>query len=279
MQRLLDHVGLRRPFRFERAVPVLLALLSAVVVALIAARFVASGVLPLDSPRGAYFAYLFALIALVIVLARWPRLAVTVLVLMLVELTWGLGTYALNRVGIQNGVVAAARRGRAAPFPMASAAAGSADPLAQHDEPEGGQDQPFLARHARPRSQAGRARRAQRRGHCRRLDNLRYRRQRRRYVVRSPGGRARGSLLRRQSRRARLHHGRAPDRRRRSTRASLARRRAARSTMSAGTTCATLTSPTSIPPMPISICRARSTACWSGDGTTRTSPSRRWRAC
>jgi len=32
-------------------------------------------------------------------LARWPRLAVTVLVLMLVELTWGLGTYALNRVG------------------------------------------------------------------------------------------------------------------------------------------------------------------------------------
>jgi hypothetical protein len=101
MQRLLDHVGLLRPFRFERTVPVLLALLSAVVVALIAIRFAASGVLPLDSPRGAYFVYLFALIALVIVLARWPRLAITVLVLMLIELTWGFGTYALNRVGIK----------------------------------------------------------------------------------------------------------------------------------------------------------------------------------
>ena len=101
MQRFLDHVGLRRPFRFDRAIPVLLALLTALVVGLIAARFMASGVLSLRSPLGAYFLYLFALAGLVVVLARWPRLATTVLILLLVETTWGFGTYALNKVGIK----------------------------------------------------------------------------------------------------------------------------------------------------------------------------------
>ena len=212
MQRLLDHVGLLRPFRFERAVPVLLALLSAVVVALIAARFVASGVLPLDSPRGAYFAYLFALIALVIVLARWPRLAVTVLVLMLIELTWGFGTYALNRVGISTVLLLPPDKVepqrfqwhpllQAVPIPSlkltSSTGLGSATPRegTRGKDPEPGEldgsaaSWPLSAARRPTISAPAKAR---------------------------PGPTAwrprwAGSLLRRQSRRAGLHHGRAPD--------------------------------------------------------------------
>ena len=95
---LLAYVGLRRPYRFERAIPVLCALVLALVVIATAAWMAASDRLG-GGPRAHYFLYLLALLALVVVLARWPRLATAVLVLALVDLSWGLGSRVLIRAG------------------------------------------------------------------------------------------------------------------------------------------------------------------------------------
>ena len=98
--RVLDHVGLLRPYRFERALTVFLAVVSALVAGAFVAKFAVDGRLDLWGSRGGYFFYLFSLMALVVVLARWPRLASALLVLMLIELSWGVGSYALRRMGI-----------------------------------------------------------------------------------------------------------------------------------------------------------------------------------
>lgn len=55
--------------------------------------------LKLAGPRTEYFFYLAALLALTILLARWPRLSATLLVLACVEFAWGLGSWALAPPG------------------------------------------------------------------------------------------------------------------------------------------------------------------------------------
>ena len=55
--------------------------------------------LKLAGPRTDYFLYLAALLVLAIVLARWPRLSGTLLVLACVEFAWGLGSWALAPPG------------------------------------------------------------------------------------------------------------------------------------------------------------------------------------
>ena len=55
--------------------------------------------LKLAGPRTDYFLYLAALLFLAIVLARWPRLSGTLLVLACVEFAWGLGSWALAPPG------------------------------------------------------------------------------------------------------------------------------------------------------------------------------------
>ena len=96
---LLAHVGLRRPYRFERAIPVLCALVLVLIVVATAAWMAATDRLGHGGPRAHYFLYLAALLVLVVVLARWPRLATAVLVLALVDLSWGLGSRVLIRAG------------------------------------------------------------------------------------------------------------------------------------------------------------------------------------
>ncbi|MDP2329294.1 MAG: hypothetical protein Q8M19_01180 [Reyranella sp.] len=96
---ILDYVGLRRPYRFERAIPALLALLLSFVVVGSAAWLAAADELTAGGPRAVYFLYLLALLVLAIALVRWPRLAAALLVLALVDLAWGVGSHALQRAG------------------------------------------------------------------------------------------------------------------------------------------------------------------------------------
>ena len=96
----LDHFGLSRPYRFERAILAGLAILLALLALLAAVWMRATDELPLLGPRGEYFLYLLVLLALVLVLVRWPRLGGVVLVLMAFELAWGAGLFALKRAGL-----------------------------------------------------------------------------------------------------------------------------------------------------------------------------------
>ena len=96
----LHHFGLSRPYRFERAILAGLAILLALLALLAAVWMRATDELPLRGPRGEYFLYLLVLLALVLALVRWPRLAGVVLVLLAFELAWGAGLFALKRVGL-----------------------------------------------------------------------------------------------------------------------------------------------------------------------------------
>jgi|CXWL01.1.fsa_nt_gi lysophospholipase L1-like esterase len=95
---ILAYVGLRRPHRFERAIPALLALLLLFVVAVSAVWLAATDRLG-TGPRALYFLYLLSLLVLATALAPWPRLATVLLVLALVELSWGMGSRLLQRAG------------------------------------------------------------------------------------------------------------------------------------------------------------------------------------
>ena len=74
-------------------------LLGLLVLAGVAAWLFGRGELLVSGPRTDYFLYLAALLALVLVLARWPRLSGVLLVLACVEFAWGLGSWALAPPG------------------------------------------------------------------------------------------------------------------------------------------------------------------------------------
>lgn len=97
---ILRYLGLSRPYRFERAILVGLAVLLALLAAGAALWMRASGELALRGPRGEYFVYLLILLALVVALVRWVRLAGVILVLAAFELAWGAGFFALYRAGL-----------------------------------------------------------------------------------------------------------------------------------------------------------------------------------
>jgi lysophospholipase L1-like esterase len=94
--RMLAYVGFSRPYRFERAIVVLVALVLAVAVLLAAGWLVAVEELTTFGPRAFYFLYLLALLVLAIALVRWPRLAGALLILALVDFGWGVGSFALR---------------------------------------------------------------------------------------------------------------------------------------------------------------------------------------
>ena len=99
LQQTLVYCGLRRPYRFERAIPVVLALCLGFVVIAVAVRFAAIGELGAGGPRAFYFLYLLLLLALAIAVVRWPPFAGALLVLALVDFAWGVGSWALQPVG------------------------------------------------------------------------------------------------------------------------------------------------------------------------------------
>ncbi|HZQ00243.1 MAG TPA: hypothetical protein VFB13_11935 [Reyranella sp.] len=59
----------------------------------------AVGELAWSGPRASYFLYVGLLLLAALVTARWPRLSWTLLVLGLIELCWGVGSFALERSG------------------------------------------------------------------------------------------------------------------------------------------------------------------------------------
>ena len=127
--RLLAYAGLARPYRFERTLAVLAALSLAVVIAAAAIHFCVARKLPLDSPRSWYFIYMAALVVLALLLVPWPRLAAVVLSLATLEAAFGLGTAYLYKVGLLDQTVFPREDEAERPFPLASAAAGRADPV------------------------------------------------------------------------------------------------------------------------------------------------------
>lgn len=96
---VLDHLGLARPYRFERTI------LGAFALLLLAATITAAGVmhvggeLAFHTPLAAYFGYLTVLAVGAIVLLRWPRLAAVALILCVVDLSLGVGSFVLKAVG------------------------------------------------------------------------------------------------------------------------------------------------------------------------------------
>src|SRR5262249_51906761 len=91
------HVGLARPYRFERTLAVLTGLGLGLIVGAAAAVLVAHNHLPIDSPRGWYFLYLGTLIAVGIAVAPWPRLAAVLLSLAAIEIGLGMGSALLYK--------------------------------------------------------------------------------------------------------------------------------------------------------------------------------------
>ena len=99
LQQTLVYCGLRRPCRFERAIPVVLALFLGLVVIAVAVWFAVIGELGAGGPRALYFLYLLALLALAIAVVRWPPFAGALVVLALVDFAWGVGSWALQPAG------------------------------------------------------------------------------------------------------------------------------------------------------------------------------------
>jgi hypothetical protein len=97
---LLAFAGLVRPYRFERTLVVLPALLLAVLVGAAAIHFQLTGKLPAGSPRYWYFVYMSTLVVLALLLVPWPRLAAVVVSLAILEAAFGLGTAYLYKVGL-----------------------------------------------------------------------------------------------------------------------------------------------------------------------------------
>jgi lysophospholipase L1-like esterase len=89
---LLAYFGLRRPYRFERVIPALLAVILAIAVAVSAIWLWAIDELSMG-PRAIYFFYLGVTVLLALGLVRWPKLASALLALVALDLFWGVGSY------------------------------------------------------------------------------------------------------------------------------------------------------------------------------------------
>lgn len=100
LKRIQLHAGLVRPFRFERLLIVLWAMLlvtavvGAVVGLIVAAEFSAG------SPRELFFIYIGGLIVLGLALAPYPRVAAFALTLATIDLSLGLGSFMLKEMGL-----------------------------------------------------------------------------------------------------------------------------------------------------------------------------------
>ena len=95
-----SHFGLNRPYRFERVILAGFAVLLGGLVAAAALWLRSIGELPLVGPRGGYFLYLLALLALAAALVRRPYVAGALLALAAFDLAWGAGLFALQREGL-----------------------------------------------------------------------------------------------------------------------------------------------------------------------------------
>jgi lysophospholipase L1-like esterase len=95
--RWLAYFGLRQPYRFERTIIAAVAFVLVALVVATAVRLWAADQLHAGGPRVHYFLYLLVLLALSIAMLRWPWLSGSLVMLALVDLGWGVGSYALRQ--------------------------------------------------------------------------------------------------------------------------------------------------------------------------------------
>ncbi|MBI2739434.1 MAG: hypothetical protein HYX38_23175 [Rhodospirillales bacterium] len=94
---IASHFGLARPFRLERTLTVVFAMLLGAVLGSAAVWYRLKGELAVGTPLGWYFAYVAGLLALAVLCARWPRVAAVTLSIAALELGLGLGSAVLYR--------------------------------------------------------------------------------------------------------------------------------------------------------------------------------------
>ncbi|CAN5801238.1 hypothetical protein BH11PSE3_BH11PSE3_48940 [soil metagenome] len=96
---LLEHVGLAKPYRFERTLTAFFALM--LILAPGTAAFSFGLVYRLDegTPRTWYFLYLGAMLGLALLCTRWPRIATVLLSVVALDLGLGVGSEILYRDG------------------------------------------------------------------------------------------------------------------------------------------------------------------------------------
>jgi hypothetical protein len=92
---LLDHVGLARPYRFERTLLALAAVVLLVATAILAALLDHAGELKAGTQRATYFYYLVGLMLAALALLRWRKTAMALLALATLDLGLGIGTQLL----------------------------------------------------------------------------------------------------------------------------------------------------------------------------------------
>jgi hypothetical protein len=105
--RLLHHAGLTRPYRFERILAIVTAVVLAIAIAAAAAVLAANDELNRHTPREDYFVYLAALALAGALFAPWPRLSMLVLSLATIEFGLGIGSLILKEAGFADSTIVA----------------------------------------------------------------------------------------------------------------------------------------------------------------------------
>ena len=92
MRWVLDHFGLARPYRFERTLLALVALIVLLAAAAVAAGLWHAGELRPGTQRATYFVYLIGLVLAALFVVRWTKLAMALVALAALELGLGIAT-------------------------------------------------------------------------------------------------------------------------------------------------------------------------------------------
>ena len=98
MRWVLDHFGLARPYRFERTLLALVALIVLIATIGLALGLWYAGELKPGTLRATYFLYLVGLVLAALLLLRWPKLAMALVALAAIELGLGIATRLLRHL-------------------------------------------------------------------------------------------------------------------------------------------------------------------------------------
>lgn len=92
MRSVLDHFGVARPYRFERTLLALVALIVLLATGVLALVLWHAGELKAGTLRATYFIYLAGLVFAAVVMLRWTKLAMALVALAAIELGLGIAT-------------------------------------------------------------------------------------------------------------------------------------------------------------------------------------------
>ena len=92
MRWVLDHFGLARPYRFERTLLALVAVIVLIATVGLALVLWHAGELKPGTLRATYFLYLVGLVLAALLVLRWPKLAMALVALAAIELGLGIAT-------------------------------------------------------------------------------------------------------------------------------------------------------------------------------------------